>query len=411
MISFEEALCEILKATCTLERQDVRLAKLLGSYLAAPVVATRDLPSFDNSAVDGFGVLTADLRQASPESPVALKLAGTIQAGDAGGERLTAGAAFKILTGATVPDSVEAVVMREFCEERNGHVLVRKSVQTGENIRRRGAEFQKGQEILPPGLRITPPIIGLLAMLGFSAFSVCKKPRLAVIATGNELVKPGRALQPGQIYDSNTYALVAAANDLGIELCRTFLARDDADSTRNAIKQGLRESDVLITAGGVSVGDYDIVKDVLEECGVRGHFWQIAIKPGKPVYFGTLDSKRGSKRKLVFGLPGNPVSALVTFHQLVRPSLLKMMGASTFTNQTVPGKLTRTLSKKSGRLEFVRAVMSVAGNQAMVSPAAGQDSHMLGGLSLANCLVRFDCDADELAEGAQVVAELLSWND
>ncbi len=410
MISFEEARSEILQATYRLESQEMRLAKLLGSYLAGPVVANRDLPAFDNSAVDGYGVLVSDLHGASEESPVALKLSGTIQAGDTGVEMLSSGAALKILTGATVPDSVDAVVMREYCEERNGHVLVKQSVRTGENIRRRGAEFKQGQEILPAGLKITPPMIGLLAMLGFPTFPVYKKPRVAIIATGNELVKPGRDLQHGQIYDSNTYALVAAVSDLGIDRCRTFLARDDADSTRNAIRHGLKESDVLITAGGVSVGDYDIVKDILEECGVHGHFWRIAIKPGKPVYFGTLDSKKGSKRKLVFGLPGNPVSALVTFHQLVRPALLKMMGASTFTIQSVPGKLTKTLSKKAGRLEFVRAVMSLEGDQTMIQPTAGQDSHMLGGLSLANCLVRFDREAEVIEEGDRVLAELLSWS-
>lgn len=410
MISFEEARSKILQATYKLESQEMRLSKLLGNYLAEPVVANRDLPAFDNSAVDGYGVLVSDLRGASEESPVALKLAGTIQAGDAGDEILNPGAALKILTGAAVPDSVGAVVMREYCQERNGHVLVNQIVRTGENIRRRGAEFTQGQEILPAGLKITPPMIGLLAMLGFATFPVYKKPRVAVIATGNELVRPGRDLTPGQIYDSNTYALVAAASDLGIDRCRTFLARDDADSTRNAIKHGLKESDVLITAGGVSVGDYDIVKDILEECGVRGLFWRIAIKPGKPVYFGTLDAKKGSRRKLVFGLPGNPVSALVTFHQLVRPALLKMMGASTVTIPCVPGKLTKTLSKKAGRVEFVRAVMSLDGDQTMIHPTVGQDSHMLGGLSLANCLVRFEREAEVIEEGDRVFAELLSWS-
>lgn len=410
MISFADARSQILASVLQLGRQEVRLTKLLGSYLAQPVIATGDLPGFDNSAVDGFGVLASDVSPASDGSPVKLRVSGVIQAGDPGNERLVSGTALKILTGAPVPPTADSVVMKEFCEEKNGFVLVKQPIRIGENIRRRGGEYKKGQEVLPKGVRVTPPVIGLLATLGFSSFPVYMKPRLAVVGTGNELVKPGRPLQQGQIYDSNSYALVAAAQDAGVDVCRSFLARDDADSTRNAVTQALRESDVLITAGGVSVGDYDIVKDVLEECGVSGLFWRIAIKPGKPVYFGTLDSKSGSKRKLVFGLPGNPVSALVTFHQLVRPALLKMMGAGSADRFTLTATLKKRIAKKAGRLEFVRGILAIESGQLVVQPAAGQDSHMLGGLSQADCLIYFPLEQELLPEGESVQVELLSWS-
>lgn len=410
MIPYEEAKARILEKVIPLPQHDLRLSKLPGRFLADLVAATDDLPGFDNSAVDGFGVAVEDVCRASLTEPVELRLTGVVQAGDPGNILLTRGNAIKILTGAPVPPSVDAVVMKEFCEERNGHVLVRQPVGMGDHIRRRGEEYKMGQEILPAGCRVTPPVVGLLATLGFATFPVFETPAVAVIGTGNELVRPGRPLDAGQIYDSNTYALVAAVKGLGIETCRSFLARDDADSTRNAIKQALRDSHVVITAGGVSVGDYDIVKEVLEECGVSGVFWKIAIKPGRPVYFGTLDPKKGTKRKLVFGLPGNPVSALVTFHQLVRPALLKMMGATVLDTPRLTARLVGKFTGRSGRLEFARGILSHEGEELVVRPAVGQFSHMLGGLSQANCLIFCPESSATLAEGDKVTVELLGWS-
>ncbi len=410
MISFEEARAQILASVSPLGKQEVKLTKLLGSFLSEPVTAAQDLPGFDNSAVDGFGVLVSDVHSATADSPARLHLSGVIRAGDPGNLHLAPGNVVKILTGAPVPHSVDAVVMREYCEESNGYVYVRQAADRGENIRRKGGEFRQGQVVLQQGMRVTPPVIGLLATLGYSSAPVFKKPRLAVIGTGDELVKPGRPLACGQIYDSNSYALVAAAKGLGIDVCRSYLARDDFDSTANVIRLALRESDVLISAGGVSVGDYDIVKDVLEDCGVHGLFWKIAMKPGKPVYFGTLDSKQGSRRKLVFGLPGNPVSALVTFHELVAPALRKMMGAKSVLPQTLLVTLGQTLKKRPGRLEFVRGSLVLEEGAMVVRPTTGQDSHMLGGLSQANCLIHFPADEEQLPEGSQARVDLLDWS-
>ncbi len=410
MILFEEAKARILEVSRPLGKQEVKLGKLQGSYLAEPVAATSDLPAFDSSAVDGYGVHSLDLSAASALQPAKLKLCGVIQAGDSGALKLSPGNTIKILTGAPVPPTVCAVVMKEFCEEQNGSILVKQPAGAGDNIRRRGEEYKYGQEILPRGARITPPVVGLLATLGFSSFPTYVKPRVAVVATGNELARPGRLLAPGQVYDSNSYALVAAARELGIEVCRTFVARDDADATRNAIKQAIRETDVIITAGGVSVGDFDIVRDVLEECGVKEVFWRIAIKPGKPVYFGTVETKAGRKHKLVFGLPGNPVSALVTFHQLVAPALLKIMGASSCCTPVLSAKLTGAVRGRSGRMEFTRGILSFQDGELLVQPAVGQDSHMLGGLSLANCVIYCPADRELLAPGDEVVVQLLSWS-
>lgn len=409
MISFAEARARILDAVSPLGVESVRLDRINGCYLAEPIIANRDMPGFDNSAVDGFGVLVNDVARASVESPVQLQLSGVIQAGDSGESQLAAGCALKILTGAVVPDSVQAVIMREYCQESNGHVTVSIGARLGENIRRRAGEYQQGQEILTAGVLATPPIVGLLAALGHKTFPVHKKPRVAVVGTGDELVKPGRQLGPGQIYDSNSYALRSAVVSMGLNSCRTYTARDDFDSTRSTLKAALVNSDVLITAGGVSVGDYDIVKDVLEECGVQGLFWRIAIKPGKPVYFGTLDSKRSGRRKLVFGLPGNPVSALVTFHLFVRPALLKVSGAGNNEQPLVKAKLTASLKKKSGRMEFVRGILRYENGLPEAQPVTGQDSHMLGGLSQANCLIHFPLEAEVLERGSEVLVEQLHW--
>ncbi len=411
MISYEEALTIIFANTEALPKTRQRLEKLLDSVLAEPVVAAMDLPSFDNSAVDGFGVRVADVEKAASGSPVKLSVKGVIRAGDEGQLRVREGTACKILTGAPVPPGVEAVVMKEFCQELNGHVLVAQKARQGDNIRRRGGEFLRGEAVLPSGLRITPPVVGLLANLGYSTFAVHRKPRVAVVTTGNELVKPGRRLLPGKIFDSNSYALKAAVAALGIDDCLTFHAAEDESRTREVLARALASADVVISAGGVSVGDYDFVKGALEQLGVRTLLWKIAIKPGKPVYFGTLVDKLRRRRKCVFGLPGNPVSALVTFNQFVKPALAKMMGIS------APGAgsvfmvtLKKTIRKKVGRTEFVRGVLKTENERLVVEATAGQDSHMLGGLSLANVLIHFPSDIEQLSQGEPVLVEFLGWN-
>jgi len=409
MITYEEALATILSTVLPLPKQRVRLDKLLGCVLAEPAVTRTDLPHFDNSAVDGYGVCVSDLGGASIESPVRLKLAGVIQAGDAGDIQMSPGTTVKILTGAPVPAGVEAVVMLEYCDEQNGDVYVRQPVNPGENVRRRGEEFLRGQEVLESNIRVSPPVVGLLATLGYPSFMVYRRPRVALISTGNELVEPGKPLLPGQIYDSNSYALASALSALGVEASFSLHARDDQAATSKAFARAMSSCDVVISLGGVSVGDYDFVKDVVERLGVSTIFWRIAMKPGKPVYFGQVESPPGSRQKLVFGLPGNPVSALVTFHQLVRPALLKMMGLEAVSTMKLSATVKKSIRKRAGRLEFVRGALSTENGQLYVQATSGQESHMLGGLSRADCLIYFERDAELLAEGDQVAVELLNW--
>jgi molybdopterin molybdotransferase len=412
MITFEEALEKMLASVAPLNVVSRKLKDLQGYVAAEPLVALMDMPGFDNSAVDGFGVKVADVAGASESSAVKLALQQTLRAGAGVASTLQAGKTIKILTGAPVPDSVDAVIMREYTRENNGSVEFLRNAQPGENIRRRAGEYRKGSDILPAGTLITPPVLGLIATLGHAKLNVYRKPRVAVVSTGDELVKPGRTLLPGQIYDSNSVALSAACRSLGLDEQLILHAREDKEHTKKILKQAVAFADVTVTAGGVSVGEFDFVKVALEEMGAKTQLWKIAMKPGKPVYFGVFEGKSG-RNKFVFGLPGNPVSALVTFNAFVRPVVAKMMGLSHFESglreSLIKAKLTRNIKKKAGRMEFVRAKLSFTDGLPEVTPTGGQDSHMMGGLSQANALIRFPIDAEILTAGEHVFVQILDW--
>jgi molybdopterin molybdotransferase len=403
MISFEQAQKTILLEAHTLGVVRRSLEKLSGLVLAETVYAGFDLPRFNNSAVDGFGVQWRDLQNVSPETPVTLQQCGTVQAGDRAQIKIKSGETVKILTGAPVPASVDAVVMQEFVDVSESSIAFSQPVKAGEHIRCKGEEFSKGQAVLAKGRIVTPPVIGLLANLGHASAKVYRKPKVGIIGTGNELVKPGKPLARGQIYDSNTYALSAALREIGIEQIRIGWAKDQKHTTQKAFEKALQSNDVIISLGGISVGEFDFVKDVAEQLGIETLFWRIAIKPGKPVYFGKIG------KKLIFGLPGNPVSALVTYHQLVQPALLKMMGYPIQLPGRFYAELTQTLRKKPGRQEFVRGFASYQRDGFKVTPSVGQDSHMLGGLATANCLIDFPSEADILPEGSRIEIDWLSW--
>lgn len=412
MTSYEDARGQILARIGVMPTTTVALPRLLGHVTAMPVVARLDSPPFDNSAVDGYGVRVQDLANASEEQPVKLALKGTIRAGDAPpSTRLSTNTAFKILTGACVPQNVEAMVMREYCREESGHVYISTTATAGENIRRRGGEFLRGTEVMEAGRLITPSLVGLIANLGYRSFEVYRKPKACVVTTGNELTKPGRDLMPGMIYDSNSYAMESALRTSGIDDVLTLHAREDFANTKAILIRALSFSDIVISTGGVSVGEFDYVKTALEALGVKTQLWRIAIKPGKPVYFGILEGKRGRRNKYVFGLPGNPVSALVTYHQFVLPALRKLSGLADYADEIwLPAVLTRPIKKKPGRLEFVRGKLVMRDGTLHVEPTTGQDSHMLGGLAGADALIYFDKDVPEFAAGKQVKVTPLRWS-
>jgi molybdopterin molybdotransferase len=397
-----------LNETEVLPTTRVQLANSLGFFIAQPVSAAFDMPSFDNSAVDGYGVRVRDVVGASTKSPVVLNLGGTVRAGDPRSRKLAPGSAVKLFTGAPIPTGVEAVVMREWADESSA-VRLRRSAKRGENIRRRSEEFRKGAEVAPEGTRITPAMVGLLAAFGIRSCRVYQKPIVRIITIGDELVSHAKAPSGSRIFDSVGPALLSWCRELGMPDIALQRAGDNQRSLTEAFGKAVNQADVIITVGGVSVGDYDITKLVFNDCGVRRCYWQVAMKPGKPNYFGVLES--GRRRKLlVFGLPGNPVAALVSFHCLVKPALLKMMSGRDPVLARFRATLTSPLYKKPGRLEFVRGWATVKEGEWTVAAVGGQESHMLGGLARANCLIHFNAGRMDLPRGSQVVIELLSFS-
>ncbi len=406
MIDFPTASSIILNAAKPLPAEWVALDNALGRYLASDIVARAPQPRFDASAVDGYAVHAADVRGADPARPVRLELAGTVRAGDAAVSRVKHGTALQVLTGGMTPGGSVGVVMQEFTKSvRIGSRMmidVMRPVKRGEAIRRAGEEYAEGAVVMRAGEFVTPAAVGLLATLGYAKVRVHRLPRVAVVVTGNELRPLGKKLEPGEIYDSTAHTLRATLRTLGITDVRVAHAKDTAAETKRALGAALRNADVVLTAGGVSVGAYDFVKDAFRELGVRERFWGVTIRPGKPFYFGSKGST------LVFGLPGNPVSSAVTFHLLARPALMLMMGAGVFRPVMRTAVLDERLTKKPGRTEFVRGrAFTDAHARLHVIPTRGRESHMMGGLAAADCLIVFASDDTLLRTGALVEVVML----
>ena len=416
MISYQEALALILGRLGPLPAVTVKLEEAAGRVLAQDIAAGSDSPAFDNSAVDGYAVRVADTAGAAENSPVRLRLSGTVVAGGKKPPALEPGAAVKIMTGAAVPRGAEAVIMQEFAGKQGRCVLLRRAALAGENIRGRGAEFRKGSRIFSTGTRINVPSVGLLAAFGCAEVRVFGRPAVSIVSTGSELVAPGAPRGEGEIYDSNSFALAAACQELGVDVRYCGTAADRRPELLKRLKRALDGSDAVLTAGGVSVGEKDLVRECCGKLGVEEVFWRVAIKPGKPFYFGIRQAGAGEKTgdsggpvKAVFGLPGNPVAALLCFNQLVKPALLKMMGQATPRRLVLSALLAERLSKKAGRLEWVRGVLASKGGVPTVRPTFGQESHMLGGLARADCLILFPASRTTLEKGSRVEVEILDW--
>ncbi len=404
MISYEEALQIVQDAISPLGETVLPLDLALGAVLSKPVVAPFDIPLFDNSAVDGYGIRVEDVPGASSEAPVSLTLAGKVPAGHLQAEAFEAGTSVQILTGAPVPPGVDAVVMQEYTAVQDGVVVFRRGANLGENIRLRGEEFSQGSVVMPAGTPLNPAGIGMLSTLGLTKVSAYRKPKVALVITGNELIPPGQPLEPGKIYESNTVTLKAALALLGLTDISVFTVQDDSEATQAILRQAMDYADVTISSGGVSVGEFDFVKEGFLSLGIQPHFWKVAIKPGKPVFFGT------SPGKVVFGLPGNPVAVLLTFHFLVRPALLKMMGYTPAPPLPIQARLAKTLKKRPGRMEWVRGHLSADHlGEYTVTPTLGQGSHMLGGLATANAIIVFPENDALLPEGSVVLVYPLHW--
>ena len=371
-----------------LPAENVPIVEAGGRVSAVDVRARVDLPPFASSAMDGFAVRAADL-------PGSLRIAGESAAGRPFGGQLGPGSAVAISTGAVVPEDADAVVPIENVSVTDNAVTISKSVEPGAHVRPRGGDVTSGEVVVPAGVRLTPARLAAAAASGVAELSCARRPRVAVLATGSELVGPGGSLRPGQIYETNSLMLSTAAAGVGAEVVLQPSVADDEEALRETLERGLA-ADVLVTSGGVSVGEHDLVRAVELELGVEEVFWRVAMKPGKPVSFGV----RGET--LVFGLPGNPVSALVGCELFVKPALRALQGLADPLPRFEPGRLAVGLRRNEERDEFVRAGAQVDGDELVLEPVIGQESHMLVRSAAADALVHIPRGNGELAAGSTV---------
>ena len=372
MISEEEACRRILEKITPLHERGVPLGSALDCFAARDYFAGVPLPAFDNSAMDGYAVVASSCQKGGR-----LRVTGEQPAGPDRKLRLGSGEAVRIFTGAPIPLGADAIVMQEDVTRDGCDITVNVDVEAGEFVRRRGCDLAEGQMILPKGGRISAATIALLASQGFADVIIGGKATAAVISTGDELVEPGKELQAGQIYDSNSVLLHALLRRWGVSATTVEHCHDDRESLGAAIKRGMANH-VLIISGGVSVGEHDLVKEALRKLGATIEIWRVAVKPGKPFLFGNIGEC------FVFGLPGNPVSAFVTFLQFVRPAILRMMGAANLDLTQVPAELSGGLTNDGDRPHYIRGRLE----NEKFTPIGRQESHALFGLSQANALLR-----------------------
>jgi molybdopterin molybdotransferase len=343
------------------------------------VTAAVSLPSFDNSSMDGYAVLAADVADAAQASPARLRVTGEIAAGDIGEYRLVPGTAIKIMTGARLPAAADAVIPVEWTDGGGAQVEIYRPAEPGSNIRYAGGDAVAGETLLPAGMRMRPMQIAVAASAGRKMVTVRPKPRVVVLSTGDELTEPGTPLVPGRIWDSNSYMIAAAAREAGAAARRHSVVPDDPDGLLPALEEQLIRADLLITTGGVSMGgEHDVVKEALRELGTVT-FRKVAIQPGMPQGFGVI----GEDRVPIFTLPGNPVSAYVSFQLFVRPALAALQGTDDLDLERTQATLTEGVRSPSGRRSYLRGVL----DGTKVVPLSGQGSHQIAALGRANSLI------------------------
>ncbi len=394
--SFENARALILDRIRTLPVEDVPLLDALGRALAEPVMATRDLPLFDNSAMDGFAVRTADC-----SGKQSLRISGYIPAGGRADSLLEPGCAIRIMTGAPVPQGADAVVPVEDTREESGQVWVDSPVRVRDHIRFAGEDMKQGELVAGAGSVLRPAELSMLASFGYQSARVHRRPRVAILSTGDELVELGQPLPDDRIVNSNSWSLAAQIKELGAEPVMLGIARDSLASLREKLAEGLKY-DALITSAGVSAGDRDFVREALAELEVEPVFWKVDIKPGRPTAF-------GMKGELpVFSLPGNPVSTMMTFDQFVRPALLKMMGHRQLFKATLKARLLQAAKKKGGRTQFMRVSLEVRDGQLFVGSSGDQNTGILRTMVRADAIAILEADRNGYEAGEEVDIQLLS---
>ena len=399
MLSVEEARQRMLDTIPVLTSEKREILDCPDYVLADELHATENIPPFDNSAMDGYAVRAADVKDATQENPAVLAVIETVAAGYAPTKQVAAGQAARIMTGAMMPDGADAVVMQEVTQQAADTVKIFESVDETDNVRFTGESVAEGQQVMGKGKHLRPPEISMLASLNCGAVSVHCKPTVAIVSTGDELTPLGEPLEPGKIRDSNRYGLYAQVEEAGGIPIDMGIAPDDEAETERIFRAALAAADALITSGGVSVGEHDVVKSVLAKLG-EINFWRVAMKPGKPQAYGIADGKP------IFGLPGNPVSSLVVFELFVRPALLKMAGHKKLLRPTFKATLTETITNRDGRVNYMRAILTESDGQITAETTGPQGSGILHSLVLANGLITIPSGVT-LEAGETVEAQFL----
>jgi molybdopterin molybdotransferase len=419
MISVEEALERVLDYVEVLEPERKSILDCLGQVLAEDVCSTVNIPPLDNSAMDGYALRAEDTRGASESSPRYLMVVGEVAAGSVPTKKVGSGTAIRIMTGAPLPEGADSVVRFEDTDEVSrkssgsgpSQIGILCQAKKGVNVRCRGEDIARGGLILKAGKVLRPQEIGVLASLGCSNALVIRRPVVAILATGDELIGVDEPLTPGKIHDSNTYTIAAEVSRYGGIPKILGIGRDSVESLTEKIDEGL-DADMLITSGGVSRGDYDMVKDVLAEHGEVG-FWTVCMKPGKPLAFGVMKKVEGRRKGKVphLGLPGNPVSAMITFEQFARPAILKMMGKKILAKPAIRAIIEDDVVNTDGRRLFARVIVTRRGGQYHASPTGPQGSGILTSMAKANGLSVIPESSRGVKAGDMVDVQMLDWGE
>lgn len=403
MIPIQEAKSIVEKHLYEIGIETISIKEAGGRILAQDIIATFPSPQFDNSAMDGFAVKSADTKGASKENPKTLNMVGISSAGMPSKVSLGQGECIQCMTGAKIPFGADAIIMVEDSSGYSDSESVQIMLETspGKHIRKMGEEIKKGDVLIQKGTQITPGEIGTLATFGIDKVKVFKKPRIAIFGTGNELVEPGNTLEPGQIYNSNLYVFAELVEKAGGEVAMRNVLKDDKDSLRAFLSDALKTCNVIISSGGVSMGKYDYVRDVFMELDVKEHFWKVAQKPGKPLFFGSGNST------LIFGLPGNPVSSYIGFMEWVWPVI------NTLTGQNAPEEITGVLKKPFPRekvkYRFLFGKAWIENGQLVCEPSTKTGSHMLTSSLQTNCILGTDKGDCHLQPGENITIHMLPW--